>query len=252
LPADRISVWPWFAFYAAFFLSCVTGLAMLGEAQGWSWPHLAGAGSWSAWKDWAHQLAQSFAQTSPAFKLLGFTVYLSLCCTVLPLPTGWIVAAVATREAAITGELGSTVALVALTGAIGSTIANLNDYHLFTLLLRHRGIARLRDMKNYQRAARWFDRSPFFILTLFSLLPIPVDVVRLLAISCRYGRPPFAAANLLGRFVRYAIIAFVTYYWNLGWVAVVALLAFAALMGVLRLGTHAVKKLTRGKAAGQA
>lgn len=228
-------LWPWFATVAAYLIVGGVAFYMLAAGQGWS-------------KDqWLHQPAETFARTSAAVKLLGFCLYLSLCCTFLPLPTGWIVAAVATRQAAVTGELYLTVLLVALTGAIGSTIANLTDYHLFTLLLRYRRIAAVRQTKTYQAAARWFSRGPFFIVTLFNVIPIPVDVIRMLATTYRYGRLPFALANFVGRFLRYAVIAFVTYYWNLGWVAVVALLALAAAMGAWRMSMKLWQKVNPGK-----
>ena len=105
----------------------------------------------------------------------------------------------------------ATAAIVGAVGGAASTVANLNDYHLFTWLLRSRRIARVRHTRLYQASARWFARSPWFILVIFNIVPIPVDVIRMLATTCRYPRLPFAAANFLGRFVRYAAIAAGTY-----------------------------------------
>ncbi len=62
-----------------------------------------------------------------------------------------------------------------------------------------------------------------------------MDVVRLLAISRRYGRAPFAAANFLGRFVRYGVFAFATYWFNLGYVAPLALLALAVFLAIVKV-----------------
>ena len=135
----------------------------------------------------------------PAVKLLIFGIYISLCCTFLPLPTTPIVAALATREAAVTGELWSTVVLVGVVCAAASTIANLNDYHIFTWMLRSRQVAGVRRTRMYACAARWFARSPFVILVIFNIAPIPVDVIRMLAATHRYPRVPFAAANFVGK-----------------------------------------------------
>jgi membrane protein YqaA with SNARE-associated domain len=103
---------------------------------------------------------------------------------------------------------------------------------LFTWLLRSRRIGKLRDTKLYRISAGWFERSPFFLVMLFNILPIPVDVVRMLATTYRYPRLPFAAANLVGRFIRYGVIAFMTY--SLGdqgkW-AVLGLLGVAVVLG---------------------
>ncbi len=237
LPADGLSLRRWFAVYAIW-------LAVAGGV-------LAAGVYGSDWSTWRHQPAQAFAEISPAIKLVAFTLYLSLCCTFLPLPTGWIVAALATREAAVTGDLLSTVLVTALAGALGSTLANLNDYHIVTALLRYHRIAAVRHTRAYHAAARWFAREPFWIIVIFNILPVPVDVVRLLAATSRYLRSAFAAANFIGRFLRYAAIAFVTYYWNLGWVAPAVLLALAAVLGTIRvLGSLVRKRASDGSRIG--
>ena len=236
---DDVSVRRWFAFYGLFFAALACPLAVLVVQAGWSW------------SDWASSPAETFAKTSVGIKLLGFALYLSLCCTFLPLPTGWIVAGVATREAALAGSASESILVVAalttltvaVVGAAGSTVANLNDYHLFTWILRHHRIAAVRKTRSYQAAARWFSGSPFFLLVLFNFIPIPVDLIRMLATSHRYPRVPFAAANFLGRFVRYGVIALVTYWWDLGWIAPAVLLALAAVLGLGRVGPKFVRKL---------
>ncbi|MFW6133056.1 MAG: VTT domain-containing protein, partial [Planctomycetota bacterium] len=212
LDGDGISIRRWFAFYSLLVLAAGVPLALRIGEQGWSW---------DAWID---RTTATFAATDAGVKLLGFALYLSVCCTFLPLPTGWIVAGVATRQAAVTGELWTTVLVVAVVGGLASTVANLNDYHLMTWILRSRRVARVRDTRAYRVAARWFARAPFSILVVFNVLPIPVDVIRMLAATSRYPRAPFAAANFIGRSLRYGVIAFVTFWWNLGGIAVLALL----------------------------
>jgi len=244
---DNISVARWFAAYGLLLAAAAVPLALLLADQPWTW------------SQWLHDGGRLFRATGPAVKLLVFGMYLSLCCTFLPLPTGWIVAAVATREAAVAAGISSnvlavalaTTALVAAVGAVGSMLANLNDYHLMTLMLRHRAIRKVRYTRLVRLSARWFNKSPFAIVTIFSIVPIPVDVIRMLAAACRYGRLPFAGANLLGRFVRYAVIAFVTYWWDLGWIAVVALLGLAIALGAARLLWMAMARAFRPAEAPQ-
>jgi len=233
---DGISVSRWFILYAI----------LLTGAATWLWVLLARqpAVSVRTWSD----LAASLYQTSAAVKLLVFGIYLSICCTFLPLNTGWIVAACATHTVAVGSGLLDTALLVASVGAAGSTVANLNDYHLFTLMLRSRRIARIRSTRTYRAAERWFARSPFFLLVVFNVLPIPVDVVRPLAATHRYGRLPFAAANFVGRFIRYGAIALVTYWWELEWVAVVVLLALGLVMSVAK-AAPAVRRRLAGRNA---
>lgn len=217
---DDVTVKHWVAIYAVYFLSLAVPLAWLLTRTPWNW------------SDWTHNPAEAFAATHPAIKLLVFALYLSVCTTLLPLPTGWLAAGVATHAAAVGPDVWTTTLIVATVGAAGSTMANLNDYHLFTWLLRHHRIAAVRATRPYQAAARWFAHSPFFLLFVFNVIPIPIDLVRMLAISYRYPRVSFAAANFTGRWVRYAVIAFVTYYWSLGWYAAAALLGISVLFGL--------------------
>jgi len=140
-----------------------------------------------------------------------YTFYLSLCCTFVPLPTTWFILLVASdlfaARVGLAGDWIIRLLLVATLGAVATAMANLNEYHVFTYLLRFRRVARLRDTRTYRSAARWFGTSPFWVIVLFAFLPIPVDVVRWLAITCRYARVRYFAGYFCGRWVRYAILA---------------------------------------------
>ena len=218
--------------YAVALAAAGVALAIMLRGRQWTWTWRPG------------EIAEQIKLMAPGVKLLVFGVYISLCCTFLPLPTNAMVAAVATRQAAVTGELWTTVLAVALVGAAASTVANLNDYHLFTLALRHRHVKRVRHTRLYDVSARWLARRPFAILVIFNIIPIPVDVIRMLAVTCRYPRERFAAANFVGRLLRYAVIAFVTFHWNLGWVAVAVLLALAASLVLARAAGLLVRRIT--------
>jgi len=234
---DGISVGRWFAFYGLLLAATGGLLVLLLAREPW------------AWGDWLDRPAELLPGTAAAAKLLAFGIYISLCCTFLPLPANWIVAAVAMQATAVAGNVWGTAVLVGTIGAAASTVANLNDYHLFTWLLRSRRIGKVRQTRLYRAAARWFAASPFFLLVLFNIIPIPVDVVRMLATTYRYPRLPFAAANFVGRLVRYGVIAFVTY--SLGgegkW-AVAALLGLAAALAAAKLVPPGVRRI-RGRRA---
>ncbi|MCL2701595.1 MAG: hypothetical protein FWE88_07870 [Phycisphaerae bacterium] len=244
--ADPVGVLRWFAFCAVLLAVCITGLIVLARQMNVDVDRLADwRDAMAAWKqNWHSSLAAwkqlwggllRVVEVTPAeFKLLFLLTYLTICTTLTPLPTGPVVAAMAMQEVAVGGGLWSTTLLVAVVGAAGTTVANLTDYAVFTLLLRRRRIARIRETKTFQIAQRWFARGPFLILTLFNLLLIPVDVIRLLAITCRYARLHFAAASFIGRFARYGVIAFVTYSLppDLSWTAPVALLALATVLAI--------------------
>ena len=250
---DGVSVRRWFLFYVIFLAVSVLAIVLLWDHTGetwrdwtYAWQKFCGFLHWHShprptWHECSESFQHAFNATAPAIKLLVAVVYLSMATTLTPLPTGWLVAGIATQGAlaaqgaSIANDVWSVTLIVGLAGAIGSTIANLNDYYFWTWLLRSRRLARVRNARWYAAAAKWFARSPFVLLTIFNLIPIPVDVVRLLAITYRYGRLKFAAANFIGRFARYAVIAFIAYeLGQLGWIASVALLALAAVLGIVK------------------
>ncbi|MBN1554310.1 MAG: VTT domain-containing protein [Phycisphaerae bacterium] len=227
----KVTLRVWFVFYLAVLLTAAATLAILLRREPVS------LGSWEAFKE-------SVKTASPAVKLLVFGIYMMLSCTFLPLNTSWITAAVAMEQYAVTGELWTTVLAVSVVGATASTMANLNDYHVFTLLLRHHRVARVRHLRMYQSAVGWFEKAPFLLLFIFNLLPIPIDVTRMLAATHRYSRWPFAAANFLGRWIRYGIIAYVTYSLaDKGYVAVLVLLGLAFVMAMGRVMTEILRRM---------
>jgi membrane protein YqaA with SNARE-associated domain len=226
----EISLLKWFGAYFVMLAGCVIAMIVLLQEQPLS------LDSWKAFQD-------SVIAASPAVKLLVFAIYISACCTFLPMNTSWIVSAVSIQSVAVTGEMWSTVLLVSLVGAGASTVANLNDYHIFTLLMRSHHIAKVKHTKTYDVAIRWFEKTPFSLLMIFNILPIPVDVVRPLAASHRYSRIRFAIANFIGRFGRYAVISSVTYMLGKqGWFAVVALLGLAVVLALPRLIKKIIKR----------
>lgn len=226
----EISLLKWFASYFIMLMGCVVALVVLLRGQPLAMD------SWKAFQD-------SVFDAPPVVKLLVFAIYISMCCTFLPMNTSWIVSAVSMQAAAVTGQMWSTVLVVSLIGAGASTVANLNDYHIFTLLMRSHHISKVKHTKTYDVAIRWFEKTPFSLLVIFNILPIPIDVVRPLAASHRYGRIRFAVANFVGRFGRYAVISGMTYMLGKqGWYAVVALLGLAVVLALPRLIKKVIKK----------
>jgi len=141
----------------------------------------------------------------------GSMFYLSLCCTFFPAPTTWIVMLLASDYLAdsvgFEGMGLVRVVVVATLCAVATGAANLNEYHIVTFLLRYRRAAAVRQTRTYRLARRWFAIAPFWVLVVFSLIPIPVDVVRWLAVACRYSRWRYFVAYFVGRWVRYAVLA---------------------------------------------
>jgi len=189
-----------------------------------------------------------------------YLFYMSLCCTFFPAPTAWIILLMASpivrmfEAASFEGYFGvsattgiwlaglTTTIVVAAIGAAGTAIANLNEYHIFTFLLRYGRVHKVRQTRFFGTAQRWFSVSPFALVTLFSFLPIPVDVVRWLSISCRYSRRRYAEANFLGRFLRYALLAGAATFLAIGWVGILGIQIGLAALVIIRYLPRLVNK----------
>ncbi len=226
-PLDRINLRVWFVGYLGW-------LGLLTAAALWGLGAVEQTGSSTGWAIWI-------------FALYAF--YLSLCCTFFPLPTSWFVLLAASDMVAEqTGMVGSGAArlvIVATLGAVSTGMANLNEYHVLTYLLRFRRVARLRKTRVYRSAAAWFATNPFWAIVMFSFIPISVDVVRWLAITYRYSRGRFFAAYVVGRWVRYAILATSAIWLSLsGWqiIAIQAVLACVVLARILMSFFRRLKK----------
>jgi hypothetical protein len=139
--------------------------------------------------------------------LAGTCFYLSLCNGFLPLPTAWIILLAASDGLMLFPSPWTRIAVVALLSAGATTIANLNEYHALSFLLRARLGARVKRSRIYAWGLRWFDVSPFQTLALIAFVPVPIDAVRWLAILRRYSRWRFAGAYFAGRVGRYALLA---------------------------------------------
>lgn len=190
---DRISLRLWF-------LSFLSWLVVLTVAAKWGLAAIEASESVLGWAVWIYAL---------------YAFYLSLCNVIIPAPTAWIVMLVASEYVA--GPLGLSdhpfwrISLAATIGALATGMANLSEYHFLVLLLRWDRVAKIRNTRAYQWADRWFETNPFLILTVVGFLPIPVDVIRWLAIAARYSRVRYFLAYFIGRWGRYAIWALMAY-----------------------------------------
>ena len=159
--------------------------------------------------------------------------YLSLCNALLPLPTAWIVMLGATDQVADYADPWLRVLCVVVCGSIATVMANLNEYHL----LSHRAGAELRAWARrsaaYRWAIRWFDVAPFHALMLVAFVPLPVDVVRWLAILRRYPRWRFATAYFVGRAARYLLLAGAAVLCQLTWWQILLIQAGILLLAAL-------------------
>jgi membrane protein YqaA with SNARE-associated domain len=131
--------------------------------------------------------------------LFGFFFYMCVACTFFPIPT--------LPPIAFAAKIFDPVLIAAL-GAAGTCIANLNDYAILGWMFRHHKVKKIRDAKTYRKLLDYFDRYAFLTLSVATFLPIPIDVVRLLAISRAYPYVRYVLATFAGRFPRYLILAY--------------------------------------------
>ncbi len=153
------------------------------------------------------------------------TFYVSLANNFVPLPTMWMIMLLASKTVGLPGAIPVRIAYVAAITAVATAMANLNEYHLLRWALGSRVASKVRHTRLVQWAIRWFRVSPFGILTLASFVPIPIDAVRWVAIADGYGRGRFFWANFIGRWVRYALLAGATIWFNAGPRAIFAIQA---------------------------
>jgi membrane protein YqaA with SNARE-associated domain len=131
--------------------------------------------------------------------LMDYFLYMCIACQFFPIPT--------IPPIAFVSKLFHPV-LVSAVGAFGTCIANLNDYAILGWLFRHQRVKKIRDVQTYRKFLLLFDRYAFLTMAAASFLPIPVDVVRLMAISRAYTYWKYLLATFVGRFPRYLIIAY--------------------------------------------
>ncbi len=175
-----------------------------------------------------------------------YMFYMSLCCTFFPAPTTWIVMMMASNYVAAELNLShhavERMMAVASVGAFCTAMANLNEYHIFTFILRYGGVAKIRRTRFYAVAARWFGIRPFWTIVLFSFIPIPVDILRWLAITYRYPRLPYFFAYYLGRWVRYAGLAGVTIWGQFKWYHILIVQSTLAVVALVKIVQQFVRQ----------
>jgi membrane protein YqaA with SNARE-associated domain len=136
-------------------------------------------------------------------QLIAFFAYMSVACTVVPLPTPPYVIA-----------LGAVFhpGIVALVGALGNCLAAFVEYYVLAWLFSRAALQRqVKANRTFQRFAHYFQRSAFFSLVFTGFTPIPFEPFRLAAILIRYNMSKYLLAVFIGRFPRYYLVALIGY-----------------------------------------
>lgn len=183
-------------------------------------------------------LTQKVPQLSGYEVLVLLLLYTSIAFTFCPLPTAWIMLWAAREIDPLS---------VALVGAVGTCIANLHDYYIFNFLLGLEKVRKVKEAGFYHGAVKWFGKAPFLTLTAASFLPIPIDVVRMLAVSTGYPRRRYVLATFAGRFPRYLLLAWLGYELKLSNKTIFIVFLATALIGIVKGISKMREKYAAGK-----
>jgi len=121
---------------------------------------------------------------------------------------------------------------IALAATVGSVIVAFADYALVEAALRHARAKGAREIRLFRWAVRWMTRFPFVIIVLFSLVPVlPISVIRALAPASGYPLKRYIAAQIVGRFPRFLMLAWIGQAIMIPtWILVVASIGLVVLM----------------------
>jgi membrane protein YqaA with SNARE-associated domain len=99
---------------------------------------------------------------------------------------------------------------IAAAATFGSIVMSFADYAMVETMLRRSRLARqTRDSRLMQWGVRWMKRWPFGVVVVFSLVPLPITVIRVLAPLSGYPIGRYIAAQIVGRFPRFLILAMI-------------------------------------------
>ncbi len=146
-------------------------------------------------------LGYLFLEGSRYSQLIGFFGYMSVACTLIPLPTPPYVIA-----------LGKAFdpSIVALAGAVGNSIAAFAEYHFLLWFFSKIELQqRVETNRIFRRFSSYFHRAAFVCLVFTGFAPIPFEPFRFAAILTQYNLSLYLLAVLLGRFPRYYFMALI-------------------------------------------
>ncbi len=97
---------------------------------------------------------------------------------------------------------------IAIAATIASVVMSFADYAMVEAWMRHPRLGSVQHTKLFKWAVKWMKRWPFAIIVLFSLTPLPISVVRILAPASGYPVSRYIAAQIVGRLPRFYLLAY--------------------------------------------
>jgi membrane protein YqaA with SNARE-associated domain len=96
---------------------------------------------------------------------------------------------------------------IALVATAASVVTSFADYAMVEAWMRHPRLGAVQHTYIFRWAVTWMKRWPFAIVVLFSLTPLPISVVRILAPASGYPIGRYIAAQVIGRLPRFYALA---------------------------------------------
>jgi len=132
-------------------------------------------------------------------KLAGYFVYMSLACSIIPLPTPPYVIGM--------GKIFDSW-IIALLGASGNCVAAFFEYYFITWLFSKTELQqKIETNKYFQQFINFFNRAAFSCIVFTGFAPVPFDPFRFAAILARYFLPKYLLAMFIGKYARYYLLA---------------------------------------------
>lgn len=97
---------------------------------------------------------------------------------------------------------------IAIAATVASVVMSFADYAMVEAWMRHPRLGAVQHTKLFKWAVKWMKRWPFAIIVLFSLTPLPISVVRILAPASGYPVSRYIAAQIVGRLPRFYLLAY--------------------------------------------
>jgi membrane protein YqaA with SNARE-associated domain len=96
---------------------------------------------------------------------------------------------------------------ITLAATSASIVMSFADYAMVEAWMRHPRLGAIQYTRIFRWAVRWMRRWPFAIVVLFSLTPLPISVVRILAPASGYPITRYITAQAIGRLPRFYALA---------------------------------------------
>ncbi len=136
----------------------------------------------------------------------------------------------------------------AVAASAGTAVAGFLDHSVFVPIMNLKGLTGYKEKAWYRKAAGLFMKYPFAVIVVTGFTPIPFFPFKFLSFSLHYPLWKYLSALLLGRFPRYALLAWIGYVVRVPTWLLVAIFGGAILAYAIKAGPEIVRYLRSTRA----